>query len=80
MNYLYTYQIMLEAKCLNCGQHYYGFALANPRYQTCDKCGSGLEITDGTRTFKGFSPFTAKDYLADSKEKDRNSSLDNTPQ
>ena len=71
---------MLEAKCPSCSQHYYGFALANPRYQTCVKCGVALEITDGSNTFKGFSPFAAKDYLADSKEKDRNSSLENNPQ
>ena len=33
----------------------------NPRYQTCPKCGAGLEILeDGRKVAKGFSPFTAE--------------------
>jgi len=52
---------MLEGKCPKCGIHHYGWALLNPRYQTCPKCGSGLEILeDGRKIAKGFSPFTAK--------------------
>jgi len=52
---------MLEGKCPKCGTHRYGWALLNPRYQTCPKCGAGLEILeDGHRVAKGFSPFTAE--------------------
>jgi len=54
---------MLEGKCPQCGQCYYGLALANPRYQTCDKCGVGLEIKDGDKTIKGFSPFSADNII-----------------
>ena len=54
---------MLEGKCLKCGTHYYGWALRNPRHQTCSKCGVALEITeDGKRIFKGYPPFTAERY------------------
>ncbi len=52
---------MLEAKCSKCGTYRSGWALLNPRYQTCPKCGEGLDITeDGHKVFKGYSPFTAK--------------------
>ncbi len=55
---------MLEGKCPKCGTHRIGFALRNPRHQTCPKCGAGLEITNGgRRIFKGYSPFTAERYL-----------------
>jgi hypothetical protein len=51
---------MLEGKCLKCGTYRCGWALLNPRYQTCPNCGAGLEITeDGRKIAKGFSPFTA---------------------
>jgi uncharacterized protein (DUF983 family) len=58
---------MLDAKCPQCGQTYRGFALANTEYQTCEKCGVALEITDGDHTFTGYAPFTAKDLPPDSK-------------
>ncbi len=71
---------MLEGKCPKCGTHRIGFALRNPRHQTCPKCGAGLEITNGARRiFKGYSPLTAERYLIsppsnvpspDDKEKD----------
>ena len=48
---------MLEGRCPRCKQVYYGLALANPRYQTCDRCGAALEIKDGDKVIKGFSPF-----------------------
>jgi len=52
---------MLEGICPKCGTHRYGWALMNPRYQTCPKCGAGLEILeDGHKIAKGFSPFTAE--------------------
>jgi hypothetical protein len=51
---------MLEGKCLKCGTYRCGWALLNPRYQTCPNCGAGLEITeDGRKIATGFSPFTA---------------------
>jgi DNA-directed RNA polymerase subunit RPC12/RpoP len=50
---------MLEGRCPKCGKQFYGLALANPRYQMCDSCGSGLEIKDGDKLIKGFSPFSA---------------------
>lgn len=55
---------VLEGKCPKCGTHRIGFALRNPRHQTCPKCGAGLEITNGGRKVsKGYSPFTAERYL-----------------
>ncbi len=52
---------MIEGKCSRCGTTRYGWALLNPRYQTCPACGSGLEIyKDGVMVTKGFSPFTAE--------------------
>ena len=54
---------MLEGKCPKCGFHRVGWALRNPRHQTCPKCGVELEITeDGRMVSKGYSPFTAKRY------------------
>jgi hypothetical protein len=51
---------MIEGKCPKCGTLRYGWALLNPRYQTCPVCGSGLDIyKDGVLLSKGFSPFTA---------------------
>ena len=51
---------MIEGKCSRCGMLRYGWALLNPRYQTCPTCGSGLDIyKDGRLVIKGFSPFTA---------------------
>jgi ribosomal protein S27AE len=60
---------MLEGKCPRCGQQYFGMALANPRYQTCDKCGAGLEIKDGGKIIKGFSPFSADNLSIKAKPK-----------
>ena len=57
---------MLEGKCPKCGTRYYGWALCNPRHQTCSKCGVALEITeDGGRVFRGYSPFTAEKHFID---------------
>jgi uncharacterized protein (DUF983 family) len=60
---------MLEGKCPKCGQQYFGLALANPRYQTCDRCGVGLEIKDGDKIVKGFSPFSADNISIKAKPK-----------
>lgn len=52
---------MLEGKCSRCGTYRCGWALLNPRYQTCPKCGAGLDITeDSGKVHKGFSPFSAE--------------------
>jgi uncharacterized protein (DUF983 family) len=50
---------MLEGECPKCGQKYYGLALSNPRYQTCARCGAGLNIKDGDKVIKGFSELVA---------------------
>ena len=60
---------MLEGKCPQCGQQYFGLALTNPRYQTCDRCGAALEIRDGDKIIKGFSPFSANNVIIDTKTK-----------
>ena len=60
---------MLKGTCPKCGECYYGFALVNPQNQACGRCGSALEITNGYKTFTGFSPFAAKKVEEDSKEK-----------
>ncbi len=52
---------MLEGKCPKCGLTRYGWALLNPRYQTCASCGVGLEISEnGKPVMTGFSPFDAE--------------------
>ena len=54
---------MLEGKCPKCGYYCMGWALANPRHQTCPNCGVGLEIfEDGCRIVTGYSPFSAERY------------------
>ncbi len=55
---------MIEGKCLKCGTYRVGWALLNPRHQTCSKCGTGLEITkDGHKILTGYSPFTGDRYF-----------------
>jgi hypothetical protein len=55
---------MIEGKCPKCGDRYYGWALIEPRHQSCLKCGVGLLITeDGKKTIQGYSPFTAEEYI-----------------
>ena len=57
---------MLEGKCPKCGTSYHGWALLNPRHQSCPRCGVGLEITeDGRKIAAGYSPFTAEKYYID---------------
>ena len=57
---------MIEGKCPKCGRRYYGWALLQPRNQSCAKCGVGLLITrDGQTVVEGYSPFTADKYLID---------------
>ena len=54
---------MIEGKCPKCGRRCYGWALLQPRNQSCGKCGVGLLITkDGQTVVEGYSPFTADKY------------------
>jgi ssDNA-binding Zn-finger/Zn-ribbon topoisomerase 1 len=54
---------MIEGICPKCSRQYWGWALAQPRYQSCAKCGAGLIIyEDGRRIIDGYSPFTAERY------------------
>ena len=54
---------MIEGVCPKCGRQYYGWALLQPRNQSCSKCGAGLLITeDGKKAIQGYSPFTAEEY------------------
>jgi hypothetical protein len=60
----------LEGICPRCGARYYGWALKNPRYQMCGKCGVGLDIMrNGEKIAEGYSPFTAPEYKIGSPEK-----------
>ena len=60
---------MLEGVCPKCGIQRIGWALRNPRHQTCPKCGEGLQITESGRSITtGYSPFTAEKYLIDSPQ------------
>ena len=53
----------LEGICPRCRARYYGWALRNPRYQMCGKCGIGLEIwRNGEKIATGYSPFEAEEY------------------
>ena len=54
---------MIEGVCPKCGQRCYGWALLQPRNQSCSNCGVGLLITeDGKKAIQGYSPFTAEEY------------------
>jgi hypothetical protein len=58
----------LEGICPKCGARYYGWALKNPRYQMCGKCGIGLEIMqNGEKIATGYSPFAAEEYKISKK-------------
>lgn len=49
--------------CPKCKALHVGWALLNPRHQTCRKCGAALEITNGSgKVLKGYSPFTSEIY------------------
>jgi len=61
---------MIEGKCPKCGQRYFGWALRQPRNQSCAKCGTGLLINEGgLKTIEGYSPFTAEEYKFPSPHK-----------
>lgn len=55
---------MIEGKCPKCGYYCLGWGLMNSRHQTCPKCGTGLDISEGGRKITtGYSPFSAERYL-----------------
>ena len=48
---------MLEGRCPKCGIRFYGWALLNPKYQTCPDCGIKLQIKESNGTISdGYSP------------------------
>ena len=50
-----------QADCPKCATHLIGWALRNPRHETCPKCGARLEVTDGgRRVTTGYSPLTTE--------------------
>ena len=49
-----------SAVCSKCGSRHHGWALLNPRHQTCPRCGAGLEISVNGQIFEGYSPFKAE--------------------
>jgi hypothetical protein len=79
---------LIEGRCLRCGIRRVGWALLNPRNQTCPKCGAGLEITqDGRPITTGYSPFQAEKYVIELPDSDtksdghgKNSSIKNNKQ
>jgi ssDNA-binding Zn-finger/Zn-ribbon topoisomerase 1 len=57
---------MIEGICPKCGQHYRGWALCQPRNQSCSKCGAGLILTvDDREVFMGYSHFSAVKHTGD---------------
>jgi ssDNA-binding Zn-finger/Zn-ribbon topoisomerase 1 len=63
---------MIQAVCPKCGAFYHGWSLLNPRHQSCTKCGSALDISDGKTVFRGYSPF---DEASNTESKPSDSSL-----
>ncbi len=53
---------MIEAKCPKCRKKFFGWALAQPKHQTCDDCGATLVIRRDAYGFKGYSLFQAQRY------------------
>lgn len=33
-----------QGKCLKCGERYYGWALKDPKYRICEKCGGEIVL------------------------------------
>ena len=59
-----------QGRCPKCGAVFYGWALRSPRNQMCERCGTGLEISDeGSNPVSGYSPFTAEEYKIKSPDK-----------
>ena len=62
----------LKEICPKCGTHYYGWVLADPAKQKCQRCGSDLEIAEsGVRIRTSYSWLTARTYKTVSIQKRR---------
>jgi transcription initiation factor IIE alpha subunit len=60
----------LKGICPKCGVRYFGWALADPSKQKCDKCGSDLEIAEsGVRIRTSYSSFATRTYRVTSVQK-----------
>jgi len=54
--------------CPKCGSQHHGWALMNPRHQTCPRCGTGLKVSVNGQAFEGYSPFNAEILVAKKQE------------
>jgi transcription initiation factor IIE alpha subunit len=53
----------IKGICTKCGARYYGWALANPAKQKCERCGSELEIAEsGAHIRTSYSSSTTRTY------------------
>ena len=53
---------LMTGSCLKCGVTYCGWALTNPAFQKCDRCGCELEIfRDGVRVITSNNQVTASE-------------------
>jgi Zn-finger nucleic acid-binding protein len=72
---------MLQGVCPRCGTKFYGWALKSPEHQDCSRCGSWLDITEGSTEHQTASPTRSNIYTSDNihhilKETDINMWLD----
>lgn len=56
---------MIQGRCPKCGAYYHGWSLLSPRHQSCARCGTALEISNGNTVFRGYSPFEDDGYSAE---------------
>ncbi len=47
---------MIKGECPNCGRAYYGQALRQPEYRTCEKCGAALVLSEDLRRLSSRLP------------------------
>jgi transcription initiation factor IIE alpha subunit len=60
----------IKGICPKCGARYYGWALANPAKQKCERCGSDLEITEsGAHIRTSYSSSTTRTYKTNSNHR-----------
>jgi hypothetical protein len=54
---------LMKGKCPKCGAIYYGWALGNPLYQKCERCGNNLEISTIEKCTDTYQPvFSYPEY------------------
>ena len=63
---------LMKGTCPKCGVTYCGWALVNPEFQKCDRCGCELEIfKDGVRAITSNNQVTVSEKsIADKKAKE----------